>query len=53
MEKAKAMADFGDEEYKTMVCVEAGAVSKPCSVGPGATLTFAQNIAVTQTKSSV
>ncbi|WP_085246816.1 D-hexose-6-phosphate mutarotase [Gilliamella mensalis] len=27
--KAKAMADFGDDEYKSMVCVEAGCITKP------------------------
>lgn len=35
-EKAKAMADFGDEEYHNMFCVEAGHVSQPCVVKPGA-----------------
>ena len=27
IEKAKAMADFGDEEYKQMICLEAGYVN--------------------------
>lgn len=33
--KAKAMADFGDDEYKYMVCVEAAAVEKPITLKPG------------------
>ncbi|XP_019241678.1 PREDICTED: putative glucose-6-phosphate 1-epimerase [Nicotiana attenuata] len=33
--KAKAMADFGDEEYKHMLCVEAAAVEKPITLKPG------------------
>lgn len=35
IEKAKAMKDFGDEEYKTMVCVEPGACLDPITVGAG------------------
>lgn len=33
--KAKAMADFGDEEYKHMLCVEAAAIEKPITLKPG------------------
>ncbi|KAL3532787.1 hypothetical protein ACH5RR_006308 [Cinchona calisaya] len=33
--KAKAMADFGDEEYKHMLCVEPAAVEKPITLKPG------------------
>eukprot|EP00270_Netrium_digitus_P008836 TRINITY_DN2665_c0_g1_i1.p1 TRINITY_DN2665_c0_g1~~TRINITY_DN2665_c0_g1_i1.p1 ORF type:complete len:304 (+),score=24.21 TRINITY_DN2665_c0_g1_i1:139-1050(+) len=33
--KAKAMSDFGDEDYKRMVCVEAAAVEKPIVLKPG------------------
>lgn len=33
--KAKAMADFGDDEYKHMVCVEAAAIEKPIVLKPG------------------
>lgn len=36
IEKSKQMDDFGDEEYKGMVCVEAGAVSTPITLAPGA-----------------
>ncbi|KAF2317191.1 hypothetical protein GH714_016129 [Hevea brasiliensis] len=32
---AKAMADFGDDEYKHMLCVEAAAVEKPITLKPG------------------
>jgi len=33
--KAKAMADFGDEEYKKMVCVEVASIQTPVEVAPG------------------
>ncbi|XP_022153345.1 putative glucose-6-phosphate 1-epimerase [Momordica charantia] len=33
--KAKAMTDFGDEEYKYMLCVEAAAIEKPITLKPG------------------
>lgn len=34
-EKAKAMGDFGDEEYKKMLCVEAGRVSERVTLAAG------------------
>ncbi|KAJ1676276.1 hypothetical protein EV182_008518 [Spiromyces aspiralis] len=36
-EKARDMSDFDDDEYKQMVCVEPGTVSKPIKLGPGQT----------------
>ncbi|KAL8136384.1 hypothetical protein V2J09_002385 [Rumex salicifolius] len=33
--KAKAMADFGDDEYKHMLCVEAAAIEKPITLKAG------------------
>lgn len=33
--KAKALADFGDEEYKHMLCVEPSAIEKPITIKPG------------------
>ena len=33
--KAKAMADFGDDEYKHMLCVEAAAIERPITLKPG------------------
>ncbi|KAB2029224.1 hypothetical protein ERO13_D05G145600v2 [Gossypium hirsutum] len=33
--KAKAMADFGDDEYKHMLCVTAACVEKPIILKPG------------------
>ena len=33
-EKAKAMADFGDDEYPNMICVEAGAIVQPVVLEP-------------------
>lgn len=34
IENAKQMSDFGDDEWKSMICVEAGYVSKPVTVEP-------------------
>lgn len=34
-QKAISMADFGDDEYPNMLCVEAGYVSKPFVLEPG------------------
>ncbi|PIN26559.1 putative enzyme related to aldose 1-epimerase [Handroanthus impetiginosus] len=33
--KSKAMADFGDEEYKQMLCVDAAAIEKNITLKPG------------------
>ena len=33
--KAKAMTDFGDDEYKHMVCIEIVDVKKPITLKPG------------------
>uniref|UniRef100_A0A1D1ZK85 glucose-6-phosphate 1-epimerase n=1 Tax=Anthurium amnicola TaxID=1678845 RepID=A0A1D1ZK85_9ARAE len=33
--KAKSMTDFGDDEYKHMLCVEAACVEKPITLKPG------------------
>lgn len=33
--RAKAISDFGDEEYKYMLCVEAAAIEKPITLKPG------------------
>ncbi|KAH1067895.1 hypothetical protein J1N35_032882 [Gossypium stocksii] len=33
--KAKALADFGDDEYKLMLCVETAATEKPITLKPG------------------
>jgi len=39
--KAREMADFGDEEYKTMVCVESGNVGKnKITLAPGKSATL-------------
>lgn len=42
--KAAAMADFGDEEYKTMVCIEAAAIGKRVHLEPGASWTGEQTL---------
>ncbi|XP_056167789.1 putative glucose-6-phosphate 1-epimerase isoform X1 [Syzygium oleosum] len=33
--KARAMPDFGDDEYKHMLCVEAASIEKPITLKPG------------------
>lgn len=33
--KCKSMVDFGDEDYKRMVCIEAAAIEKPVTLKPG------------------
>lgn len=33
--KAKAMPDFGDDEFKRMLCVEAACIEKPITLKPG------------------
>ncbi|XP_030456276.2 putative glucose-6-phosphate 1-epimerase [Syzygium oleosum] len=33
--KAKAMADFGDDEYKHMLCIEPASIEKPITLKPG------------------
>ena len=33
--KAKAMVDFGDDEYKHLLCIEAACVEKPITLKPG------------------
>lgn len=33
--KSKTMADFGDEEYKQMLCVDAAAVERAITLKPG------------------
>ncbi|CAA0812116.1 Galactose mutarotase-like superfamily protein [Striga hermonthica] len=33
--KSKAMSDFGDEEYKYMLCVDAATIEKPITLKPG------------------
>ena len=44
VEKSKAMADFGGEEYKTMVCVEPGIVSQFHALQPGCAFVLEQTI---------
>ncbi|XP_041029081.1 putative glucose-6-phosphate 1-epimerase [Juglans microcarpa x Juglans regia] len=33
--KSKSIADFGDEEYKKMLCIDVAAVEKPITLKPG------------------
>ncbi|GFP91948.1 putative glucose-6-phosphate 1-epimerase [Phtheirospermum japonicum] len=44
--KSKAMADFGDEEYKQMLCVDAAAIEKSISLKPGEEWTGRVELAV-------
>ena len=47
-EKAQKMADFGDEEYHEMVCVEVGQVASPVKLLPGNTWGASQTLSVNQ-----
>lgn len=33
--KAKTIVDFGDEEYKQMLCVDGAAIERPITLKPG------------------
>jgi len=46
VEKAKAMSDFGDDEYPNMVCVEAGFVSQPFTLPAGECFVASQSLRV-------
>ncbi|TPX55705.1 glucose-6-phosphate 1-epimerase [Powellomyces hirtus] len=46
IEKAKAMADFGDEDYRKMICVEVGSVTDFISLAPGKTWEGSQTLVV-------
>ncbi|KAJ2611833.1 hypothetical protein H4S08_002973 [Coemansia sp. RSA 1365] len=45
-EKAAEMSDFGDNEYKNMICVEPGTVSNRMSLRPGQVISCGQLLAV-------
>ena len=44
--KSAKMGDFGDEEWRQMVCVEPGHVSDMCTLRPFQTLFLKQTLAV-------
>lgn len=44
VEKARALADFGDEEYREMICLEAGKIITPQELKPSETWTGSQTI---------
>ncbi|KAL3517248.1 hypothetical protein ACH5RR_024150 [Cinchona calisaya] len=44
--KSKAMVDFGDDEYKRMLCVDAAAIEKPITLKPGEEWTGRLELAV-------
>ncbi len=46
IEKAKAMADFDDDGYKRMVCIEPGFVCKPYTLKSMQSVTMSQTITV-------
>ncbi|KAG2235426.1 hypothetical protein INT48_005776 [Thamnidium elegans] len=46
VEKAQAMGDFGNEEYKNMICVEAGSVADWVVLAGGQTWTAGQTLTV-------
>lgn len=46
IEKAKSMSDFGDDEYKVMLCVEAGHVAEPYHLDQGETFKASQELSL-------
>ncbi|XP_066265659.1 uncharacterized protein [Branchiostoma lanceolatum] len=44
VDKAKAMGDFRDDEYPSMLCVEAGHVATPLSLGASQSFTGSQTL---------
>jgi D-hexose-6-phosphate mutarotase len=51
IDKARAMADFGDDEWREMICVEsASAGDDRVTLAPGATHLITQTIAVEETR---
>lgn len=42
--KAKAMSDFGDEEYRIMICVEVGYVKNRCVLKSNETYSMNQEL---------
>ena len=46
LEKAKEIADFGDDEYPNMICVESGHVSQPVPLMPGTAFEASQILQV-------
>jgi glucose-6-phosphate 1-epimerase len=46
-EKARALADMHDDEYRAMVCVEAAAVARPVTLAPGSRWIGTQRLTVT------
>jgi len=48
IEKSRRMDNFGDEEYKCMICVEPGLIRGPTLLKGGSTVTLTQSIVVLQ-----
>lgn len=46
IEKAKSMADFGDDEYKKMICVESGYVNERVVLESNKTISLLQIISI-------
>jgi len=44
IDKSKRMGDFGDDEYKNMVCIEPGSVAKPVTLKPGESKVYDQTL---------
>jgi len=53
IEKAKKMADFGDEEYKVMVCVEVAGIQAPIEVPAGKTWTGSVHMTYASIRSQI
>jgi len=50
IDKAKSMSDFGDEEWRSMVCLEAANIVEPTKLQAGTEATFRHTIALRAAK---
>lgn len=48
-EKSASMKDFGDDEYREMVCLETGNISEPVRIGGGESVIVSQRLSVRKT----
>lgn len=46
IEKSKRMSNFGNEEFKNMICIEPGIIRGGCELQPGSTVSLCQSIEV-------
>jgi glucose-6-phosphate 1-epimerase len=50
IDKAQKMSDFGDDEWRVMVCLEAANIAEPTKLQPGSDATFRHSITLRAAK---